>query len=271
MTPSEEKDVRERVQRAADEPCKMAGGATFCEVREADLKAILAALQSAEQRATKLAEEVERLEASIQYDHLVRLKARAEAAEAATSALKALVAEKDAALEDIERIASARHGAELEEAVFAIRQLAGSARVGEEKWCDKCGDTISHCECHVLPAQETNALVAGSNAWWIVRRVANGDARRPWYELTREDISSLSALPAQDVGGLEELRQWIGETRATAERIKATIPDEYEAHVLGSPGNNAYRTGYQAGMESATKDVEAILARALANPQGERS
>ena len=32
----------------------------------------------------------------------------------------------------------------------------------------------------------------GSNLWWTVRRVANGDARRPWYELTDEDLALLA-------------------------------------------------------------------------------
>lgn len=31
----------------------------------------------------------------------------------------------------------------------------------------------------------------GTNEWWTVRRVANGDATRPWYELSNEDIEHL--------------------------------------------------------------------------------
>jgi hypothetical protein len=31
----------------------------------------------------------------------------------------------------------------------------------------------------------------GSKEWWTCRRVANGDARRPWYELTDGDRAEL--------------------------------------------------------------------------------
>jgi hypothetical protein len=38
----------------------------------------------------------------------------------------------------------------------------------------------------------TEPYAPGSNEWWTVRRVANGDATRPWYELTDEDRAALN-------------------------------------------------------------------------------
>lgn len=43
-------------------------------------------------------------------------------------------------------------------------------------------------------ANASPAADVASVAWWTVRRVANGDARRPWYELSREDVEALSDL-----------------------------------------------------------------------------
>lgn len=58
----------------------------------------------------------------------------------------------------------------------------------------------------------------GSNEWWTVRRVANGDAQRPWYELTDEDRAALGIAPKALREALACL--WI----PTAEQID---PDSY--------------------------------------------
>jgi hypothetical protein len=56
-------------------------------------------------------------------------------------------------------------------------------------------------------------LITGSNEWWIVRRGANGDARRPWYGLTNEDRAALTEattsatitpVPGHDAQGPED-------------------------------------------------------------------
>jgi hypothetical protein len=38
-----------------------------------------------------------------------------------------------------------------------------------------------------------DCFTPGSKGWWTVRRVANGDARRPWYELTDDDLAALGS------------------------------------------------------------------------------
>jgi len=35
-------------------------------------------------------------------------------------------------------------------------------------------------------------ITPGSPEWWFGRRVANGDDRKPWYELTDEDRAALA-------------------------------------------------------------------------------
>ena len=77
---------------------------------------------------------------------------------------------------------------------------------------------------YAKPSPAAEAGQPGSTVWWTVRRVANGDARRPWYELTAEDQASLSTRPAGESAGVVEAPvSWtvaLSETAPTPDDLK---------------------------------------------------